>query len=115
MPHFEDFSVKEPEDMANFIFDDPADIRQFRLGGDDQINCVGDVLLRNIPSWSEWVNSYVDDIPVFGSICECYEYVWRIVGTENALMWPVLELGLFEAFINRVGDFLVEFLGKCSV
>ena len=33
MPHFEEFSVKQPEDMAKFMFDEAADKRRFYEGG----------------------------------------------------------------------------------
>ncbi|NJD01803.1 MAG: hypothetical protein FIA99_04225, partial [Ruminiclostridium sp.] len=53
MPHYESFSLKTPEEMAGFEFDDPKDSRRFYQGGDDQINCVGDALTRNIAAWDE--------------------------------------------------------------
>ena len=109
MPHYESFSVKTPEEMAEFEFDDPADPRRFYEGGDDQINCVGDALLRNIAAWDERVNAYVDDYAVFGSVCEPYEYLWRIIGTENALYWMVEEPEAFEAFVDRIGKFQLDF------
>jgi uroporphyrinogen decarboxylase len=109
MPHYDSFSIPTPEDMAKFKFDDPADPRRFYQGGDDQINCVGDALLRNIPAWDERLNAYVDDFAVFGSICEPYEYLWRVVGTENSLIWMLEEPEMFETFVNRIGDFLYNF------
>jgi uroporphyrinogen-III decarboxylase len=51
----------------------------------------------------------VGDFAVFGSVCEPYEYLWRIIGSENALLWMVGEADRFTAFVDRVGDFLVEF------
>jgi hypothetical protein len=106
MPRFERFSVTRPEEMADFGFDDPTDPRRFFQGGDDQINCLGDALHRNIPSWKDRVAAYVDDFAVFGSICEPYEYLWRIIGSENALLWMVSAPDLFTAFVDRIGDFL---------
>jgi uroporphyrinogen decarboxylase len=106
MPHYEAFSVSEPEQMAEFGFDDPADPRRFFAGGDDQINCVGDALARDIPSWDERVNAYVDDVPVFGSICEPHEYLWRIIGSENAMLWMGLEPERIKAFVDRLGQVL---------
>ena len=105
MPHFESFSVKQPEEMADFCFDDPSDRRRFFQGGDDQINCVGDTLLRDIPSWDDRLQAYVDDLALFGAVCEPYEYVWRIIGTENAMLWMAAEPDLFAHFVNRVGEF----------
>ena len=109
MPHYETFSVKSPEEMAGFEFDDPADKRRFYEGGDDQINCVGDCLTRNLPPWDKRVNMYLDDFAVFGSICEPYEYLWRIIGTENSLYWMMEEPDAFRMFVDRIGGFLLDF------
>jgi len=106
MPHFESFSVTAPEGMKDFGFDDPADRRRFFEGGDDQLNCVGDALARNIPSWEDRMRPYLEDFAVFGGICEPYEYLWRCIGSENALMWMATDPELFADFVNRVGDFL---------
>jgi len=108
MPHYESFSIKAPEEMIKIRFDDPADARRFFSGGDDMINCVGDVLLRNIPAWDKRVNAYVDDFAIFGSICEPYEYLWRMVGTENALYWMVEEPELYKEIVDKVGKFLLD-------
>lgn len=110
MPHYEAFSVKEPEEMANFMFDDPRDIRRFTKRGDDQINGVGDAIGRDIPAWVDRLKSYEEETVLFGSVCEAYEYVWRCIGTENSLIWPLEEPELFEALIRRIGDFLCDFL-----
>ncbi|MCC6124109.1 MAG: hypothetical protein IT426_04045 [Pirellulales bacterium] len=109
MPHYEAFSVKRPEDMAAFEFDDPADPRRFFTGGDDQINCVGDDLLRNLSCWNERLDAYAKDFAVFGSVCEVYEFLWRIVGSENALYWMATDTELFQAFVDRCGKFLLDF------
>ncbi|MHB1484182.1 MAG: uroporphyrinogen decarboxylase family protein [Saccharofermentanales bacterium] len=110
MPHYDSFSVKTPEEMASFKFDDPADPRRYFHSGDDQLNGVTDALVRNIPSWDSRVDDYVDDFAVFGSICECYEYLWRCIGTENAMYWMMEEPELFKDFVDRIGDFLVNAL-----
>lgn len=109
MPHFEDFSIKRPEEMADFAFDDPADPRRFFESGDDQINGIGDAIARNLPPWDKRVDAYVEDFAVFGSVCEPYEYLWRIVGSENALLWMVDAPDLLADFVARIGDFLVRF------
>jgi hypothetical protein len=110
MPHFDDFAVKTPQQMAEFAFDDPADARRFYTAGDDQLNGVGDALSRDIPAWSGRVDSYADDFAVFGGVCEPYEYLWRIIGSENALIWMAEEPELYEAFVDRVGAFLLAFM-----
>lgn len=109
MPHYETFSVRQPEQMADFALDAPDDPRRFSSGGDDQINCVGDALLRDLPPWTERLDAYKDDFAVFGSVCEPYEYLWRIIGSENALYWMTLHEDLFRAFVDRLGRFLLEF------
>ncbi|MFB3786617.1 MAG: uroporphyrinogen decarboxylase family protein [bacterium] len=109
MPGFESFSVTEAEGMADFEWGDPRDPRRFHEGGDDQINGVGDALIRDLPAWDERVNAYVEDFAVFGSVCEPYEYLWRIIGSENALVWMASEPDRFAAFVDRVGAFLLEF------
>jgi uroporphyrinogen decarboxylase len=108
MPHFDAFSVKQPEEMADFAFDAADDMRRFLQGGDDQLNCVGDALNRNIPSWEERLLPYLDDFAVFGATCEPYEYLWRIIGSENALVWMASEPDLFAAFVDRVGEWLLK-------
>ncbi|MHB9025952.1 MAG: uroporphyrinogen decarboxylase family protein [Armatimonadota bacterium] len=109
MPHFEAFSITEPEQMADFTFEDPADPRRFFSGGDDQISGVGDTLARDIPPWDARLNGYTEDFALFGSVCEPFEYLWRIVGTENALIWMGAEPEMLEAFVERIGDFLLNF------
>ena len=105
MPHYEAFSVAEPDQMADFQFDP----RRFYQGGDDQINGVGDVLARNLPPWDERVDAYVDDFAVFGSVCEPFEYLWRCVGSENALYWISTHRTLLEEFVDRIGQFVLAF------
>ncbi len=108
MPRFEAFSVNTPDEMELFTFDDPTDPRRFYNGGDDQLNCVADTLVRDIPSWDERLQPYVDDFAVFGSICEPYEYLWRIIGSENSLLWMAEAPDQLAEFINRIGAFLLE-------
>jgi uroporphyrinogen decarboxylase len=107
MPHFDDFSVKRPEQMAEFEFGAPDDPRRFFEGGDDQLNCVGDALSRNIPSWGDRLAPYLDDFAVFGATCEPYEYLWRIIGSENALVWMASEPEKFQAFVDHIGAWLL--------
>jgi len=108
MPRFEAFSVNRPEEMAEFAFDDPADPRRFFQGGDDQINGVGDALSRNLPSWEERLAPYVGDFAVFGGVCEPYEYLWRIIGSESSLVWMATDPDNIAAFIDRIGEFMLN-------
>jgi uroporphyrinogen decarboxylase len=110
MPHFEGFSVNRPEEMENFQFEPPEDPRRFFAGGDDQLNCVGDALARDLPSWDERLCSYEGDFALFGSVCEPYEMLWRIIGSQNALYWLATDADRVQAFIDRIGKFMLEFL-----
>ncbi len=107
MPSYEAFSITEPSQMASFALDDPADPRRFFEGGDDQINGVADVLARDLPSWSDRVDAYAADFPVFGSICEPHEYLWRIIGSENTLFWMASDPEPLAAFVDRIGEHLL--------
>ena len=108
MPHYEAFPITEPEQMARFGFGDPADPRRFFAGGDDQINGVGDTLTRDLPAWDTRVDGVAEDFAVFGSVCEPFEYLWRLVGTENALVWMATEPVALGAFVERIGEFLLR-------
>jgi len=108
MPHYDAFEYDSFEKMEAFVFDSPSDPRRFFSGGDDQINCVGDALARNIAAWTDRVDSYATDFPVFGSVCEVYEYLWRMVGTENSLYWMLEDPERYKDIVDKVGDFVVE-------
>ncbi|MBI2842391.1 MAG: hypothetical protein HYX78_03235 [Armatimonadetes bacterium] len=110
MPHWEAFEIDVPEKMAELEFDAPDDPRRFLQGGDDQINGVSDTFVRDIPSWDERVNSYADDFAVFAGICECYEMIIRIIGSENALFWMAAYPDLFADFVNRIGRHQLDVL-----
>lgn len=110
MPHFESFSISRPEEMADFGFDAPDDPRRFFSGGDDQLNCVGDALTRQIPSWNERLKPYEGDFALFGGVCEPYEYLWRIIGSENALFWMASNRDELGAFVDRIGEWMVASL-----
>ncbi|MHB8995408.1 MAG: uroporphyrinogen decarboxylase family protein [Armatimonadota bacterium] len=110
MPHFDSFSVNHPDEMADFAFDAPDDPRRFFKAGDDQLNCVGDALSRNIPSWDDRLKPYQDDFAIFGGACEPYEYLWRIIGSENALLWMGLHPDKLSAFIDRIGEWMLSAL-----
>jgi len=112
MPHYESFSITRSEEMADFEFEDPGDHRRFHHGGDDQINGVTDALNRDLPAWDERVNAYLEDFAVFGSVCEPYEYLWRIIGSENALLWMAEAPHLLHDFVDRIGTWLLDFTGR---
>lgn len=107
MPHYSVFETQTFEQMEAFVFDDPMDPRRYSFAIDDQINCVGDELNLDIPSFVDRVNANAEDFCIFGSVCEPHEMIWRMIGSENVLM-KIAEDPLRTAkFIERLGDFLV--------
>lgn len=108
MPYFEQFETDTLEKMEAFQFDDPWDERRFFQGGDNQIAGVSEVIVRNSPPWIDTVKSLHPKMPVFGSICEAHELGWRIIGSENMLLWMGLYPDELGRFLARVGDYLVE-------
>jgi uroporphyrinogen decarboxylase len=107
MPSFLRFETDTPEKMAAFRFDDPADDRRFLSSGDNQIAGVGDGFARNSPPWIETVRSFHPDFPVYGSVCEAQEMLWRIIGSEAVMLWIGLYPEEIGAFVRRLGDFAV--------
>lgn len=107
MPMYREFATTTYEQMEAFRFDDPQDERRFTAQLDDQINSVGDAINLSLPPYVDRIKAYADDFCVFGSVCEPHEMLWRILGTENALMKIAEEPARVAAFIERIGDFLV--------
>jgi len=107
MPHYNDFDTKSFEQMEALQFDDPRDPRRYFTAIDDQINSVGDDLVLGLPSFVDRVNSCAEDFCVFGSVCEPYEMIWRIMGSENVLMKLAEAPERIARFVERLGDFLV--------
>jgi hypothetical protein len=108
MPDYVSFDTDSLEKMHSFTFDDPWDDRRWFSAGDNQIAGVGDGFTRNSPAWIETVKGLHPDFPVYGSICEGHEQLWRIIGTENVLLWIGLYPGDLARFIERLGRFMVE-------
>jgi hypothetical protein len=105
MPAFHAFETDTVEKMEAFKFDDPFDERRYFHAGDDQLNGVGDGFTRNIAPFVDRLDAVYEDFPVFGSVCEAHEMIWRIVGTENVMMW----MGEYPDEIARFVDRLHEF------
>ena len=108
MPYFEHFETDTPEKMAAFQFDDPWDERRYFKAGDNQIAGVSEVITRNSPAWIDTVKSLHSDFPVYGSVCEGHEEGWRIIGSENMMMWMGLYPEELGKFLKRVNDFNLE-------
>jgi len=108
MPEFVSFETDTIEKMEAFRFDDPWDERRYFRGGDDQINGVGDGFARNIPPFVERVRPAWPDFPVFGGVCEGHEMLWRIIGSEHALLWIGLYPDAVARFVERINAFSLE-------
>lgn len=108
MPAFLEFATNTIEKMEAFQFDDPWDDRRFFGAGDNQIAGVGDGFARNIPPWIDGVKALYPNFPVYGSVCEGHESLWRIIGSENVLLWIGLYPDEVGRFIERVGEFAIE-------
>jgi len=105
MPAFLSFDTDTIEKMAAFRFDDPSDERRYFRGGDNQLAGVGDSFIRNLPPWNETVRSLYPDFPVYGSVCEGHECLWRIIGLDNVLLWIGLYPEELGKFIDRIHEF----------
>ncbi len=110
MPEFVAFETDTIEKAESFEFDDPWDERRFFSGGDNQIGGVGDGYARNLPPWIETVKTLHPDFPVYGSQCEANEYMTRIVGPENLLLWVGLYPERFGRFVQRTNEWALELL-----
>ncbi len=110
MPAFLDFETDTIEKMRAFTFDDPWDERRFFAAGDNQIDGVGDGFQRNIPAWIDRVKEVHPDFPVFGSVCEGHEMLWRIIGSENAMLWIGMYPDEVARFVERINEFSLELI-----
>jgi hypothetical protein len=110
MPEFVDFETNTIQKVEAFEFDDPWDDRRYFSGGDNQIGGVGDGYARNLPPWIDTVKSLHTDFPVYGSQCEANEYLTRIVGPENFLLWIGLYPEQMGKFITRINEWALELL-----
>ena len=107
MPAYVDFEVRTFEDLEQLHFDDPSDERRFQSPIDDLFNSVGDRLRLGQTSFVDRVASYADDFFVFGAVCDPYEMLWRIVGTEPSLLMLGEDPARIGRFAERLGDYLV--------
>lgn len=105
MPMFLDFSVKSAEEFSTFTFDDPRDDRRYFEQRCDIINC-GDSF-GTLPSFAEDVEKNKSKFCLFGSICEPYETMWRIRGTEGLLLDLAMYPEKVKAFAQKVTDFML--------
>jgi len=108
MPAYLRFDIDTIEKMRAFQFDDPWDERRFFAAGDNQIAGVGDSFVRDLPPWIESVHILHPDFPVYGSVCEGHEMLWRTIGSQNVLLWIGLYPDEIARFVARIGEFAVE-------
>ena len=108
MPAYLHFETDTVEKLRAFQFDDPWDGRRFFSGGDNQIAGVGDSFVQDLPPWIETVKELHLDFPVYGSIAEAHELLWRIVGSVNVMLWIGLYPDELGRCIERIGEFLLE-------
>jgi hypothetical protein len=105
MPAFLKFETDSLEKLSGLRFDDPWDDRRYFSPGDNQIAGVGDGFVRNSPAWVETVKTLYPDFPVYGSVCEGQEMLWRIIGSENVMLWIGLYPDEIGKFLERLGEF----------
>jgi uroporphyrinogen decarboxylase len=108
MPESLEWETDTLKKFESFQYDDPADKRRFFEAGDNQIAGVGDGFERNSPPWIETVKSLRPDIPVYGSMCECSEYLTRMLGQQNTLLWIGLYPDRMGRAIQRLGQFALD-------
>ena len=110
MPEILSFDTDTIEMAEAFEFDDPWDDRRYFSGGDNQIAGVGDGYARDLPPWLDTVKSLRPNFPVYGSQCEANEYMTRIVGPENLLLWAGLYPERFGRFVQRTNEWAIELI-----
>ena len=110
MPAFLRFETDTIEKMRAFRFDDPWDERRYFSSGDDQINGVGDGYARNTAPFVDRVREVWSDFSVFGGVCEAHEMLWRIIGSENVMLWMGLYPEEIARFVERIHEFSLAVL-----
>ena len=108
MPAYLSFDTDTIEKMDTFEFDDPWSDRRYFKSGDNQIAGVGDGFVRNSDAWIDEVKLLYPNFPVYGSVCEGHEELWRIIGLSNVLLWIGLYPDELARFIDRVNKFNLE-------
>ena len=110
MPQWIGFDTDTVEKMNDFQFDDPWDDRRYFKRGDHQIAGIEENFTRDIPSWIDDVKSLYSEFPVYGSVCEAYEMLWRIIGSDTALFWIGMYPDEVGRFVEKINDFALELL-----
>jgi hypothetical protein len=105
MPAFLRFETDTLDKLAAFTFDDPWDERRYFKSGDNQLAGVGDGFARNSPPWLDTVKSLHPNRPVYGSVCEGHEMLWRIIGSDQVLLWLAMYPDEIARFVERIAEF----------
>jgi len=108
MPAFLEFDTDTIEKLRVFEFDDPWDDRRYFSGGGNQLAGIGDGFDRNVAPWIDAVKSLYPDFCVYGSVCEGQETLWRIIGSENVMLWIGLYPDELGRCVERVNEFILE-------
>ncbi|MCL5986798.1 MAG: uroporphyrinogen decarboxylase family protein [Actinobacteria bacterium] len=108
MPVFLDFDIKTIDDLEKLQFDDPYDKRRCYGTTDDMISGVGDGFSYRQTSFKDQVDQYRDNFCLFGGVCEAYEYLWRIIGMDRALMFTAQYPDAILRFNERIADFMIS-------
>jgi uroporphyrinogen decarboxylase len=114
MPAFVSFDTDTIEKLEALVFDDPWDERRYFRAGDQQLAGVGDGFERDTSAWIETVRRRWDEMPVYGSVCEAQELLWRIIGSENVMLWIGEYPDRLARSIERVGQYCLE-LAKAQI
>jgi len=107
MPVFLSFETDSLEKMRAFEFDDPWDEKRYFKSGDNQLAGVGDTFAQDLPPWIETVKSLYPDFPFYVSVCEGHETLWRIIGSENVLLWIAMYPDEIARFVEKIIEFML--------
>jgi uroporphyrinogen decarboxylase len=108
MPEFIGFDTDTIDKVDALELDDPWDDRRFFEGGDNQLAGVGDGYARDLPPWIETIKALHPNFPTYGSQCEANEYLTRIVGGLNFLLWIAMYPERMGRFILRLNEWALE-------
>ncbi len=91
MDEYVSFAVNTIEEMASFELEDPRDERRFE-GFQDSLCALYPKMF------------------VLGNMMEGCEFLWRIISSENMLLWLALYPDDIKRFLDRITVFLIESL-----
>ncbi len=110
MPEWLEFETDTIEKMKAFEFDDAWDEKRYFSGGAHQISGIEEGYNPQVPAWIDQLRELYPEFAVYGSVCEGYETMWRIIGPENTLLWMGLYPTEVGRFAERINEFSLELL-----